>query len=486
MICPSCGYETFHPKAMNCDLCAAPLHPEGAAPPGETSGELEAMANLVATGDAETSQPTKKAATAAVAKPKLASAEQSDDAEPLSLLDVLLLLVSFPVTFPAVGWATIGGNVRDAATWAVVTMSVVSISIALGLAVTLGALGPVVFIPAVLAVSTLAGASFLLRQGRPPQGPATIAVLAVLAAPVPFLLSPGKLASDYVTTHASLVQRIATSANAEVIASGDSDGSVVVWDGSSGQPRYTLAAHEKSISALAVEAQTGTLVSAAWDGTLCSWDLPSGAKRSQLSIENPRGISAIALLPGADQVIVASAQGGVFSTPIDRFEPTEFGLYPAPINSFAIGDELVVGGSSQGSLIAWTTDGSPAFEVETAHPESVAGVGFGLQGLLVSGGFDGTLKLWSPEGEPLQTVDAKSPVRGLAVRGGIVLSTHLDGTVVHWALSPSRELTRVGALAVGQGKLAAGALGVADVGAPIAFYATRRQIHALELSAFAP
>jgi WD40 repeat protein len=68
-----------------------------------------------------------------------------------------------------------------------------------------------------------------------------------------------------------------------MIVSASDDGTLKVWDGSSGVERIALRGHARKVSRCAVSADGAIIVSALVDGKLTVWDGHSGAERFTLS-----------------------------------------------------------------------------------------------------------------------------------------------------------------------------------------------------------
>ncbi len=75
------------------------------------------------------------------------------------------------------------------------------------------------------------------------------------------------------TGHTALVQAVEFSHDGTRLASGDADGTIIVWDIATGSQVESLSGHTDSVRALAFDPDDDTLYSAAADQRLLVWDL---------------------------------------------------------------------------------------------------------------------------------------------------------------------------------------------------------------------
>jgi len=68
------------------------------------------------------------------------------------------------------------------------------------------------------------------------------------------------------------VSRYTFSPHSKVLASGDENGTIALWDTETGKNLSNLTRHTKRISALAFSADSKTLASGSYDGTIFLWD----------------------------------------------------------------------------------------------------------------------------------------------------------------------------------------------------------------------
>ncbi len=140
------------------------------------------------------------------------------------------------------------------------------------------------------------------------------------------------------------------------VAAGSDDGTVRVWDASSGKETLALKGHKGPVSAVAFA--EGRIASGGQDGTVRIWDAKDG-KEARVCKGHRGRVSALEFLPGGKQI---------------------------------------VSGGYDGTLRLW--DAAKGEEVRRfeGHGPGVLAVAVAPRGVsIASGGVDGTLRFWDPD-----------------------------------------------------------------------------------------
>ena len=190
------------------------------------------------------------------------------------------------------------------------------------------------------------------------------------------------------------------------LASGRSDGAIILWDLEKGKPE-TLKAHQRGVRTLAFAA-SGKLASGSEDGTIRIWDTATGKQTGAPLDEHSGAVNSLALIDGDTSVLVS-------------------------------------GGNDQ-TLKIWK--GGKALATLRGHANAVSTVLFHDRTLLLaSGSWDNTIKIWDLRN--LDTTDErftltghKGAVRSLAISsdGRTLASASNDGTVRLWRAASEKSL----------------------------------------------
>lgn len=188
------------------------------------------------------------------------------------------------------------------------------------------------------------------------------------------------------------VHPVLPTSDGQQVITGAVDGSLMVWDLTTGRSIRTLAGDGRPVAGAVLAPDGHCLVVVSGDGTLRMWDLAGeqgSAPRSRILTGSTCGIGAVALAPD--------------------------------------GKHMITGGGD-GNVCVWTYDApAAAGPIRTLgrHGQRVLALAVAADGRVVSGSHDGTVRMWDmtppaepdgytrPPGRPF--AEEPSPVRALAV-----------------------------------------------------------------------
>jgi WD40 repeat protein len=146
-----------------------------------------------------------------------------------------------------------------------------------------------------------------------------------------------------------------------MLASGDEEGSIRLWDVATGLCRRVFEGHQNGVTSLAISPCGRRMASASWDNTIRIWDLESG--REQAVLHRPSDER-----PGRDMFV------GV---------------------AWTLDGRAVIAASLFSEVIFWDIDTSQQFAVLRAHTGNLTGLAISPNGrILATASEDSTVKLW--------------------------------------------------------------------------------------------
>jgi WD40 repeat protein/serine/threonine protein kinase len=243
----------------------------------------------------------------------------------------------------------------------------------------------------------------------------------------------------------SLVSRstaVAISPDGATVMTGEDDGSILLWDSSTGKQRRKLEGHTDEVLALAVSPDGRLLASGSNDEEVIIWDLHSGKEQRRL-----RGHGAVVravCFPGkGERLATAGEDRGVRLWEVASGRPLAkldgHGDTVAGLATTADGG-LLASASWDETVAVWDLATAKRLFVLKGHQNAVGAVDFNRKGSrLVSGGADGVILLWDvrTRQQVLSLRGHEGRVSGVAFHpnGNLIASVGDDGTLRTWGAS---------------------------------------------------
>jgi WD40 repeat protein/serine/threonine protein kinase/Flp pilus assembly protein TadD len=241
--------------------------------------------------------------------------------------------------------------------------------------------------------------------------------------------------------HGDAIMSVAVSENGLWFASAGRDSWVRVWDTGDGVSRHEFEGHEGAVQAVVFDPDGQSVISAGDDGTVRLWPLEEGTLPELLG----RGEDAVtALAVSADGRFVISggwdSQVAVWSLP-RREELRRMAGHDGAINAVAVSPDcrMIASAGEDGEIRLWDIVGGRSRRVLSGHEGGVTAVAFTPDArFLLSAGKDATLRLWDVRtGKAERVVEGHAgPITDLSLNrdGGAVLSAGSDATLRLWFL----------------------------------------------------
>ncbi|AFY95054.1 eIF2A-related protein [Chamaesiphon minutus] len=210
------------------------------------------------------------------------------------------------------------------------------------------------------------------------------------------------------TGHAGWVHGLAFSHDGKMLASASSDLTVKLWDTFDGSCLRTFTGHHQRVRAIAFSPDSQSIASGSSDATIRLWDTRSGKCLKILS-GHQSYIWSVAFSPDGTTIASGSEDKSVrlwnLATGECRQIFAEHQLWVRTI-AWSPDGKLIASGSGDRTVKVWEIETGKCVSTLTGHTQRVRSIAFSPDGkLLASGSGDRTVRLWSvTDGQCLKTL----------------------------------------------------------------------------------
>jgi WD40 repeat protein/serine/threonine protein kinase len=255
-----------------------------------------------------------------------------------------------------------------------------------------------------------------------------------------------------IETHETPVWGLAFSPDGTQIASGGTNGDLLLHHVSSGRQLREFPGHTAKVHGLCFSADGLQLLSASWDGTVRLWDVAAGDELRRF--EGHTGlVHAAVWSPDGKQFVSCTHEGHAGAIwlweagtgeVLRKFEGVQFQPFSV---SFSPDGQHVLSGSHDGTMRLWDVATGREIKPFRGHTDWVISVSFSHDGIqAVSGSKDQTIRIWDVgAGTELRRLSGHTdmvPSVQYTPDGRHVLSGSLDRTVRLWDAATGDELRR--------------------------------------------
>jgi len=264
-------------------------------------------------------------------------------------------------------------------------------------------------------------------------------------------LSTGQ-AIKTLTGHTDAVDSLAATADGRYIVSASWDKTVRIWDFTTGSEVKTIRGHKDGVETLAVSPDGKLIASGAWhEGTLRVWDALTGSEVMALG-DRKGDVECVTFSPDGKRIISGDvlgylkcwdSTGGKELMSVLAESPV---LYRLAVNSD--GSQIASAGVADAAIKIWDAETGAKIAVIRGLYQRVESLAFSPDGKLVACGDRANLvKIWDVESgrEVLTLRGHEGGVSALAFSpdGRSIMSGSYDGTIKLWDLPTEREWTKL-------------------------------------------
>ena len=250
--------------------------------------------------------------------------------------------------------------------------------------------------------------------------------------------------------HKDAVNAVAIASDGKIFASGSDDKTIKIWNLETGENIRTLPGHSDAVVAVAISADGQFLASGSWDKTVKIWNVKTGELIYTLvghsGIVNSVAIAATPSNPplprgGSGGILASGSKDGsikLWNLQNGNLIRTLKGNSLSVLSvAFSPDRKTLANGSGDGTINLWNLENGQLIRRFRGHNDGVWSVAISRDGnTLVSGSWDKTVKLWDLHSGQLKgTLSGHSGyVNSIAISGDgqMIVSGGWDGQIKIW------------------------------------------------------
>ncbi len=242
--------------------------------------------------------------------------------------------------------------------------------------------------------------------------------------------------------HTNVVESVAFSPDGEILASGSYENTIKLWDVKNGECLKVLQGHTESVMSVTFNPDGNILASGSFDGTVRLWDLRTG-ECCKILQDHTKVVFSVAFHPAGEMLASGSGDQTVRLWNIGTGECLKT-LQGHTKNVFSVAfhsaGEILASGSADKTVRLWNIGSGECLKTLEGHLDQVRSIAFSpSEEILASGSFDRTTKLWDiNSGECLNTLQGHNDRVGsvaFSPNGEILVSGSYDKTLRLWDIN---------------------------------------------------